>query len=396
MRRDHRGPAWTAQSINTSSAGHTVAWPPNEEGSSHGQAVEDRRAVRDAASAWTAHPCGARAQRRRRDRPQRCGLEPEGRAGDHRRPPQARRRDRGAHHRQVVEALDGGEEGGDHPRAQGDRTQHRREEGGGDAQHGREEGGVDAQARHERRHAQDHHAQGRDDRHAQAHDDLPREEELSERYPQRAFALPPDATEVVLVRHGASAAAIPGQPFPLVLGRGDPPLSPEGDAQAEAVAARLAAEPIAALFVTPLQRTAQTAAPLAARTGLEPVAIEDLCEIHLGEWEGGELRIRVANRDPLALRLREEERWDLIPGAEPADALAARVRAGIESVVAATGPGAVAAAFVHGGIIGEACRQATGSRPFAFIHADNASLTRLVVFGDGRWLLRSFNDTAHL
>jgi probable phosphoglycerate mutase len=32
----------------------------------------------------------------------------------------------------------------------------------------------------------------------------------------------------------------------------------------------------------------------------------------------------------------------------------------------------------------------------AFIHVDNASITRLVVFGDGRWLLRSFNDTTHL
>jgi 2,3-bisphosphoglycerate-dependent phosphoglycerate mutase len=47
-------------------------------------------------------------------------------------------------------------------------------------------------------------------------------------------------------------------------------------------------------------------------------------------------------------------------------------------------------------VIGEICRQATSSRPFAFVHADNASLSRLVVFGDRRWLLRSFNDTAHL
>jgi probable phosphoglycerate mutase len=219
---------------------------------------------------------------------------------------------------------------------------------------------------------------------------------MTECYPQRAFAPPPGATEVVLVRHGASEAAVPGQPFPLVLGRGDPPLSPLGRGQAEAVAERLAAEPVAAIFVTPLRRTAQTAAPLAARTGLEPRPLEELCEVHLGEWEGGELRVRLGRRDPLALRLLEEERWDVIPRAEPAEALAARVRAGVESVVAATGPGGVAVAVVHGGVIGEACRQATGSRPFAFVHADNGSITRLVVLTDGRWLLRSFNDTAHL
>jgi probable phosphoglycerate mutase len=222
------------------------------------------------------------------------------------------------------------------------------------------------------------------------------EEALTERYPQRSFALPPDATEVVLVRHGASQAAVPGEPFPLVLGRGDPPLAPEGERQAEAVAARLEGEPLAALYVTPLRRTAETAAPLAARAGLEPRPVEELMEIDLGEWEGGEFRIRMAQGDPLVARLLEEERWDLIPGAESPEALAARVRAGVESIVAATGPGAVAAAVVHGGVIGEICRQATGSRPFAFIHADNGSLTRLVVLGGGRWLLRSFNDTAHL
>ena len=35
-------------------------------------------------------------------------------------------------------------------------------------------------------------------------------------------------------------------------------------------------------------------------------------------------------------------------------------------------------------------------RPFAFVHADNGSVSRLVVQADGRWLLRSFNDISHL
>jgi 2,3-bisphosphoglycerate-dependent phosphoglycerate mutase len=181
-----------------------------------------------------------------------------------------------------------------------------------------------------------------------------------------------------------------------VLGRGDPPLSERGAEQAEAVAARLADEALAALFVTPLQRTAQTAEPLARRTGLTPEPVEELCEVCLGEWEGGEFRIRMANGDPLAMRLAAEERWDLIPGAESGEELASRVRAGIATIVERTGPGRVAAAVVHGGVIGEACRQATGSRPFAFIHSDNGSITRLVVLGDGRWLVRTFNDVAHL
>jgi 2,3-bisphosphoglycerate-dependent phosphoglycerate mutase len=38
---------------------------------------------------------------------------------------------------------------------------------------------------------------------------------------------------------------------------------------------------------------------------------------------------------------------------------------------------------------------ASGSRPFAFTGADNASISRLVVASD-RWIVRGFNDTAHL
>jgi probable phosphoglycerate mutase len=215
-------------------------------------------------------------------------------------------------------------------------------------------------------------------------------------YEQRPFAVPPDATEVVLVRHGASRAAVPGEPFELLEGHADPPLSELGAQQAQRVADRLAGEPLARLFTTTLTRTKQTAAPLAERLGLQPEAVADLREVHLGEWEGGEMRIRAADRDPMFFRVMAEERWDTIPGAEPADGFTERVRRGMEHVVATAGAGVTVAAVVHGGVIGELCRQATRSRPFAFIHADNCSLSRIVVFGSGHWLLRSFNDTAHL
>ena len=55
-----------------------------------------------------------------------------------------------------------------------------------------------------------------------------------------------------------------------------------------------------------------------------------------------------------------------------------------------------AAAFVHGAVIGDLCALATGSRPFAFLNADNGSISSLIVHGDGSWLLRSFNETRHL
>jgi probable phosphoglycerate mutase len=215
-------------------------------------------------------------------------------------------------------------------------------------------------------------------------------------FEQVPYTLPAGATEIVLVRHGASAPAVPGVRFPLVDGRGDPPLSEAGRRQAEAIAARLAADPLSRLYVTTLRRTQETAAPLAAATGLEPIAIAELAEVRLGDWEGGEYRVRAGQGDPLIRRMFDEQRWDVIPGGESMASLGARVRASVERIVAETGPDAVAAAVVHGAVIGELCRQATDSRPFAFVHADNGSLSRLVVLADGRWQLRSFNDTSHL
>lgn len=218
-----------------------------------------------------------------------------------------------------------------------------------------------------------------------------------EEYPQRPFAVPAEATEIVLVRHGASQAHVAGEPFELIEGgHADPPLAPEGEAQALRVGARLAREQPHALFVTPLQRTHQTAAPLVSATKLQPTVIPELREVHLGDWEGGELRVRLAKGDPLIEKLFTEERWCVIPGAEKTEPYRARVRAGLDRIVAASGPGVSVVAVLHGGVIGELCRQATGSRPFAFIHVDNASISRLVAFPDGRLLLRSFNDTTHL
>jgi len=217
-----------------------------------------------------------------------------------------------------------------------------------------------------------------------------------ERYSQRPYLPPPGATELIVLRHGASATAVPGEPFPLVEGQSDPPLAPAGVLQARLAAERLAEERPAGVFITPLRRTAETAVPLAELTGHEPVVVPDLREIHVGELEGGLFRISVEDGDELIKRLLAEERWEVIPGAETSEALGRRVRAGAERVVAAVGPDAAAVVVTHGGVIAELCRQATGSRPFAFLRADNTSITRIVITADGSWLLRSFNDSAHL
>ena len=200
--------------------------------------------------------------------------------------------------------------------------------------------------------------------------------------------------DLLLIRHGQSEAYVEGRAFPLIDGHGDPPLSALGRDQAGKVADRLTGAGIDAIYVSTLRRTAQTAAPLAERLGLAPVVEPDLREVHLGEWEGGLYRKMVAESHPIAQRMFAEERWDVIPGAESLVSFDGRVRAAIGRL-AAGHRGERLAVFTRGGVIGQALALASGSRPFAFNTADNASISRLIVTAD-RWFVRGFNDTAHL
>jgi len=213
-------------------------------------------------------------------------------------------------------------------------------------------------------------------------------------YRQYRFTLPQGATDLLVVRHGESAAARPDQPAPLVDGHSDPELAPEGREQAERLADRLAHEHIDAIYVTTLRRTAETAAPLAARLGLTPIVEPDLREVFLGEWEGLAFRKYVSERHPTAIRMFLEQRWDVIPGAESNESFAGRVQAGFERIVAAH-QGQRVVVVVHGGVIGQILSLATGAALFGFVGADNASISQIVAMPKPL-VMRRFNDTAHL
>jgi 2,3-bisphosphoglycerate-dependent phosphoglycerate mutase len=213
-------------------------------------------------------------------------------------------------------------------------------------------------------------------------------------FSQRPYVGPPGSTELLLVRHGASADSVEGESFELVEGQGDPPLSEIGRHQAEKVALRLAPEPFDGIYVSTLQRTAQTAAPLVARCGVSPVADADLREVYLGEWEGGLLRQKAVDRDPMFEEVMRQQRWDVVPGAESRQDFGGRLRAAVGRIAAAH-PGGLVVVFSHGAAIGEIIAQASGSAPFAFINADNASISKIVVTPE-RWIVRGYNDTAHL
>ncbi|HWA67866.1 MAG TPA: histidine phosphatase family protein [Mycobacteriales bacterium] len=213
-------------------------------------------------------------------------------------------------------------------------------------------------------------------------------------YRQYRYAPPPGGTVILLVRHGESAPAVEGVEGPMCDGHTDPPLDPVGEGQALKVAERLQHEPLDAIYVSKLQRTQQTAAPLAAKLGIEPKVDPDIHEVGLGEWEGWKFRKLTAAHDPIAIQMFTEQRWDAIPGAESNSEFAARLRAGFGRIHAAH-PNQRVAAFVHGGVIGMTMSIATGCRPFGMIGADNGSISEIVVLGE-EWTVRRFNDTTHL
>ena len=110
-------------------------------------------------------------------------------------------------------------------------------------------------------------------------------------------------TRVSLVRHGESEAAAEDR----FAGAIDVPLSERGREQAGKLAQRLAAEPIAAVYSSPLGRTIETARIIAGPHALEVQKSAELREISHGRWEG-KRRSEVE-----ALYPEEYRRWDRDP-----------------------------------------------------------------------------------
>jgi 2,3-bisphosphoglycerate-dependent phosphoglycerate mutase len=216
----------------------------------------------------------------------------------------------------------------------------------------------------------------------------------SEIHRQTRWAVPENSTEFLLVRHGATRGLSGDDDrFPLVDGHGDPELHAEGHRQATLVAARLAIESVDALYVTTLQRTHQTAAPIAEHLGLTPIVEADLREVFLGEWEGGASRKFAMAQDPRWLAALKEGEWGNIPGAETTAQLEERCMRALRAIHAER-PGQRVICVVHGGVIGAICGSISGAQG-AFQGADNCSISHVVGLGDW-WRIRSYNDTAHL
>ena len=228
----------------------------------------------------------------------------------------------------------------------------------------------------------------------------------------------PAPTIVLLVRHGTTTTTgreLPGRAPGLHL-------SDEGREQAERVAARIArtagldADPqadgdghstdgetagrrgksharpkVAAVYASPLERTRETAAPIARLLGQEVLVDEGLVELDVGDWTGLELK---------AARKRKE--WATIqrypsgftfPGGESFVAMQARITGTIDRLRAAH-PGQTIVAVSHADPIRAAVAHAMGTHLDLFqrVVVSPCSLTA-IAYGDEGPAVLTVNDT---
>lgn len=194
---------------------------------------------------------------------------------------------------------------------------------------------------------------------------------------------------LLLVRHGQSLWNEQRR----FQGSTDVPLSDLGRRQARALGPALRRWRVAAVYVSPLQRAQETAELALDGAGTGAVAVHDLRELCLGDWEGCTVdEIRSREGDPYAAWVRSPlDRPP--PNGEPLLDVRSRVRQALARIAAAHGAGEDVVVVTHGGVISvHACDLLGCSLNDLWrLRVDNASIT---VVRPPR--LVSLNDTRHL
>jgi probable phosphoglycerate mutase len=203
------------------------------------------------------------------------------------------------------------------------------------------------------------------------------------------------ATRLILVRHGETAMTVQGR----YSGRGDVPLSEQGEAQAMAAAGRVAgiSRDVTAVVSSPLGRCTRTAELIAAELGNVTVTVlPDLIECDFGDWEGRTFA-EVRERWPAELDSWLESTSVAPPGGESFQAVAERVRGALATLRSAYPSGTVVVVS-HVSPIKLILRDALAAGD-AFLHRlylDAAGVSTMDMWPDGGIAVRSVNETAHL
>jgi probable phosphoglycerate mutase len=192
--------------------------------------------------------------------------------------------------------------------------------------------------------------------------------------------------ELLLVRHALPLRVENPDGTPA-----DPPLSQEGRRQAERVAAWLAAEPIAAVYASPLRRARETAAPLGRARGLQ-------VEIELGVVE---FDPHAASYVPLEeIRRESHELWlELVRGGLTAGVDVTLFRRtvvdALERIIDAHA-GRRVAVFCHGGVVNAWAAHVLGLEATLFFQPGYTSVSRFLAAGSGERSVATLNETSHL
>lgn len=182
-----------------------------------------------------------------------------------------------------------------------------------------------------------------------------------------------------------------------VQGRADNPLSALGLRQAAALGEHLRAEPIVAVYASPLVRAMTTAEAVAAPHALAVTPELDLIEMHVGEMEGI-LISEMRERHPEFLKVWATEQGPAVPmpGGESLEQVRDRAWAVVERLYAAHAEETVAL-VAHNFVLGCLITRALNLPLSAFrrFRLSVAGATTFRFRGD-RIALVHFNDTCHL
>ena len=207
---------------------------------------------------------------------------------------------------------------------------------------------------------------------------------------KEAAAQSPRPTTLVLVRH-----AVTEQTGPMLTGRAPGvDLSEDGRKQAKELADRLADLPVAAVYASPIERTAQTAAAVAERHELPVQHLPGALEADYGEWTGRKLA-DLAKTDLWKTVQRAPSRARF-PGGESMTEMQARIVGCLEAVVA-DHPGEIVVVVSHADPIKAAIAHYTGLHidQFQRIVVSPASVTAFQLSAHGAALVKC-NDTGTL
>ncbi len=200
-------------------------------------------------------------------------------------------------------------------------------------------------------------------------------------------------TTILLTRHGQTEWNREER----FRGQIDVPLNATGERQAAALAERLTAFPIAAIYTGPLQRAARTGEICAQRLGLTSQVLPGLLDANYGAWQGLSPD-EVAARDPDLFRQYVTTPAAVhFPAGESLEILQRRAVGALEEAVARH-PGETIVLVAHLGVNKVLLCAALGLdlNRYWSLRQDPCCLNILRYHGPGRYEIVALNDTCHM